>query len=190
MSTPDPEVPDRFDPRYPGALGRHSSDTQPIPVGDPPAPAEGALPDASASPVAAPPAAPARPGSKALRSWIIGAIAVLILAGAAVSYLRGPGSGAPSSHAAPDIPPSLRPYYDRAQEGDASAMRMLGTMYYNGLNVPQNSREGIRWFRKAAAAGSVAAQKDLEQLNLAPEGPGLAPERPDPAREPPAKPQP
>jgi len=185
MSTPDPEIPDRFDPRSPRVLGPHGSDTQPIPVGDPPVPVEGALPGASGSPVAAPPEAPARPGSKALRSWIIGGIAVLILAGAAASYLRGPGSGAPSSPAAPDIPPSLRPYYDRAQEGDASAMRMLGTMYYNGLNVRQNSREGIRWFRKAvrwfrkaAAAGSVAAQKDLEQLNLAPVRPDLAPEAP------------
>jgi TPR repeat protein len=149
-------------------------------VGEPAVPTEGVLPGAAGAPEAA---TPARPGSKALRSWIIGAIAVLILAGAAVSYLRGPGSGAPSSHAAPDIPPSLRPYYDRAQDGDASAMRMLGTMYYNGLNVPQNSREGIRWFRKAAAAGSVAAQKDLEQLNLAPERPDLAPERPDLAPE-------
>jgi TPR repeat protein len=45
-------------------------------------------------------------------------------------------------------------------------MRMLGTMYYNGLNVPQDTKEGIRWYRKAAAAGSVAAAKDLEQLGL------------------------
>jgi TPR repeat protein len=45
-------------------------------------------------------------------------------------------------------------------------MRMLGTMYYNGLNVQQDTREGIRWYRKAAAAGSVAARKDLEQLGI------------------------
>jgi len=45
-------------------------------------------------------------------------------------------------------------------------MRMLGTLYYNGLNVPQDRDEGIRWYRKAAAAGSVAARKDLEQLGL------------------------
>jgi len=65
-----------------------------------------------------------------------------------------------------EIPPALRTYYDQAQEGDASAMRMLGTMYYNGLNVRKNKPEGIRWFRKAANAGSVAAHKDLEQLGL------------------------
>ena len=67
-----------------------------------------------------------------------------------------------------EIPPALRPYYDGAQAGDVSAMRMLGTMYYNGLNVRKNKPEGLRWFRQAAAGGSVAAQKDLEQLGLAP----------------------
>lgn len=67
------------------------------------------------------------------------------------------------------VPPALRGYYDRALQGDAGAMRMLGTMYYNGLNVPKDKVEGIHWFRKAAAAGSVAAHKDLEQLGLSPE---------------------
>jgi TPR repeat protein len=120
--------------------------------------------------------APHRLGSKALRSWIGGGIAVLILGGAAVSYLKGPGA-APAADpladpaAAQDMPPTLRPYFERAQDGDASAMRMLGTMYYNGLNVPQNRKAGIRWYRRAAAAGSVAAQKDLEQLGLTPEQP-------------------
>lgn len=67
----------------------------------------------------------------------------------------------------PGVPAALRPYYDRAMTGDPQSMRMLGTMYYNGLNVHANRQEGIRWFRKAAAAGSVAARKDLEQLGLA-----------------------
>jgi TPR repeat protein len=109
-----------------------------------------------------------------LFTWAAGIVAVLIIAGAAASYLgfhTGPAGAGDDEAAEKDIPPTLRPYYDRAQEGDASAMRMLGTMYYNGLNVPQNTKEGIRWYRKAAAAGSVAAKKDLEQLGLAPEEP-------------------
>ena len=67
-----------------------------------------------------------------------------------------------------DVPQALKPYLDRAEQGDASAMRMLGTMYYNGLNVRKNKPEGVRWFRKAAEGGSVAARKDLEQLGLGP----------------------
>jgi hypothetical protein len=126
-----------------------SADTQPIPIGPPPA-----------------------PGRR--RYWIGGVVAVLILAAAALSYFRDRPSSAAGAdlldvtRPAKDIPPTLRPYYDRAITGDASAMRMLGTMYYNGLNVPQDPKEGIRWYRKAAAAGSVAAAKDLEQLGLTP----------------------
>ncbi|MGA2079494.1 MAG: SEL1-like repeat protein [Holophaga sp.] len=131
-------------------------DTQPIPV-----------------PADRPRSAPGR--RRALRYWMGGIVAVLILAGAAASYWRvrpAPPPGEPEPvTAAKDIPPTLRPYYDRALTGDASAMRMLGTMYYNGLNVPQNTKEGIRWYRKAAAAGSVAARKDLEQLGLTPTEP-------------------
>ena len=136
----------------PSATGQ-SADTQPIPLGPP----------------------PARP--RRLRNWIGGIIAVAILAGAALSYLRERPSALPGTEpmgafrSQKSIPPTLRPYYDKAVTGDASAMRMLGTMYYNGLNVPQDTREGIRWYRKAAAAGSVAAAKDLEQLGLGPAQP-------------------
>ena len=130
----------------------HASDTQPIPIQVPPL-----QPRTSAR-------------IRAWRTWLGGIVAVLILAGAAASYLRdrpSPGSGLlGESPAVLDIPAAMRPYYDRARTGDVSAMRMLGTMYYNGLNVPQDTREGIRWYRKAAAAGSVAAAKDLEQLGL------------------------
>ena len=63
-----------------------------------------------------------------------------------------------------EIPPALRSYYDKAQRGDPSAMRTLGVMYYYGMNVPKNTEEGIRWYRKAAEAGSQAAKKDLKAI--------------------------
>jgi TPR repeat protein len=139
---------------YQDPLPARHADTQPIPIQDPLQPA----------------LLPARAGAraKAWRTWLGGTVAVLILAGAAASYLRDrPASGGlGDAPAVLDIPVVLRPYYDRARTGDVSAMRMLGTMYYNGLNVPQDTREGIRWYRKAAAAGSIAAAKDLEQLGL------------------------
>ena len=107
---------------------------------------------------------------RTLRYWMGGAVAVLILALAAASFWRMRPAPAPGEQAAApggqEVPPALRPYYDRAQAGDVNAMRMLGTMYYNGLNVPQDTKEGIRWYRKAAAAGSVAARRDLQQLGL------------------------
>jgi hypothetical protein len=98
--------------------------------------------------------------------WIIGTLALLLLGGTFAYYFLYPmGEGGLRSTA--DAPPVVRPYLDRAAQGDPNAMRMLGTMYYNGLNIRQDRKEGVRWFRKAAAAGSVAARRDLEQLGLA-----------------------
>lgn len=105
-------------------------------------------------------------------TFFIGLLAILVLGAALGLFFLGNGARRPQAlgdgtHPEREVPFALRPYYDRAGTGDASAMRMLGTMYYNGLNVRKDKAEGIRWFRKAAAAGSVAARKDLEQLGLA-----------------------
>jgi len=154
------------------------SDTQPIPIlATPPAgPDPGAtvaLPVRGAQPRPRPeapePAAPALlPARKMVGPWIfLGSVAVAILLWAGATILRKHPTAWSAPAAAPEPPPPpLRAYYDRAGNGDVSAMRMLGTMYYNGLNVPRDTKEGIRWYRKAAAAGSVAAAKDLEQLGL------------------------
>ena len=116
---------------------------------------------------------PAVPGRRPSRVFLAfaGLLGILILGVAGGFFFLDSTApwlrlGAPPDPS--EIPPALRTYYDQAGEGDASAMRMLGTMYYNGLNVRKNKPEGIRWFRKAAAAGSVAARKDLEQLGLSP----------------------
>jgi len=63
-----------------------------------------------------------------------------------------------------EVPPALRPYLEKAEKGDAAAMRMLAVMYYQGLNVPRNEREGLKWYRKAAEAGSSAAAKELRAI--------------------------
>jgi hypothetical protein len=59
---------------------------------------------------------------------------------------------------------ALQPYLDAAQAGDTNAMRMLGTMYYHGLDLPRNREEGLKWYRKAADSGSKVAQEELKQL--------------------------
>jgi hypothetical protein len=66
------------------------------------------------------------------------------------------------------IPAVLRPYVERAKEGDTKAMRMLGTMYYYGLNVKMNQEEARRWFRKATEAGDPTAQNELQQMEAGP----------------------
>jgi len=110
--------------------------------------------------------APARASRPLL--WVFGILAVAILGGSVAYYFLYPGGEAPApAQAREEIPAALIPYLDKAAQGDSGAMRMLGTMYYNGLNVPMDRKEGVKWYRKAAAAGNVAARKDLEQLGLA-----------------------
>jgi hypothetical protein len=58
-------------------------------------------------------------------------------------------------------------YLEQAKAGDAHAMRMLGVMYYYGLNVPQDREKGLYWYRKAAERGSDAARIELEKLEPA-----------------------
>jgi TPR repeat protein len=103
--------------------------------------------------------------------WLFGILALGLLGGSLGYYLLYPSGESPSAFQSKvDVPPVLRPYLERANQGDPTAMYMLGTMYYNGLNVPQNHKEGIRWYRKAAAAGNVAARMDLTQIGLNPDG--------------------
>ena len=113
--------------------------------------------------------------------WAALALLVLLLGLGGVYFLRpdflgikapeteaaNSDSAAPSREAAEpaaEVPPALRSYLEKAEKGDAAAMRMLGVMYYNGLNVPKNEAEGLKWYRKAADAGSAAAQKELKAL--------------------------
>jgi hypothetical protein len=143
--------------------------TQALPAGAPPPPPVLPAAPGSASTQALPVTGDlpeTRPPSRA-RLWLFGVLAVAILGGSLAYYFLYPAGEAPAVlRAKEEVPPVLVPYMDKAKEGDSSAMRMLGTMYYNGLNVQQDRKAGIRWYRKAAAAGSVAAKKDLEQLGL------------------------
>jgi hypothetical protein len=106
------------------------------------------------------------------RTLFGGVFVVFILTCFASPFLReipaaGPAGGAAAGiPSARDIPPAQRPTYDRAVNGDAAAMRMLGSMYCKGLSVPRDSQEGIHWYRLAASAGSAEAVRDLEQLGL------------------------
>jgi hypothetical protein len=142
--------------------------TQVLPVGQPPVPPqEATMPLKVGS--ALPESRAARPSR--VKLWVIGVLAVVLLGGTLAYYLLYPSGEAPAAiqqalKVEEDVPPVLRPYLDKANQGDSGAMRMLGTMYYNGLNVRQDRREGIKWYRKAAAAGSVSARKDLDQLGL------------------------
>ena len=115
-----------------------------------------------------------RPAIGPSRSWgwelVLALGGVVALAGA-VFLLSSPGPAVrpPKVQAAPEaeIPGAVRAYLDQAKAGDANAMRMLGAMYYYGLNVPPDREKGLTWYRKAAEAGSDVAQAELSRLEAA-----------------------
>lgn len=52
----------------------------------------------------------------------------------------------------------------RAEGGDANAQYALGTMYADGIALPQNLRQAIRWLMMSSTQGHAAAQDKLEKL--------------------------
>ena len=62
------------------------------------------------------------------------------------------------------LPPAARLLLEQARAGNTHAMRMLGVMYCNGLDVPLDREKGLYWYRQAAAKGSDAARAELAQI--------------------------
>ncbi|MDR2220610.1 MAG: sel1 repeat family protein [Methylobacillus sp.] len=52
-------------------------------------------------------------------------------------------------------------YRKAAEQGDAWAQNDLGTLYVNGLGVPQDYAQAVQWFRKAAEQGEPRAMLNL-----------------------------
>src|SRR3989304_2979186 len=57
-----------------------------------------------------------------------------------------------------------------AEQGDAKAQFILGTMYSAGKGVPQDDNEAVRWYHKAAGLGLAEAQFSLGLLYETGEG--------------------
>ncbi|HEY3401249.1 MAG TPA: SEL1-like repeat protein [Geothrix sp.] len=127
------------------------------------------LPAGTAGQTQAPPP-PAKSSRRA--GWKVPvALGVAILLGGAIyllftrsSLVRSPAAAVAAPEA---VAPGAQTYLDQAKTGDAHAMRMLGVMYYYGLNVPQDREKGLYWYRKAAATGSDAARAELSRLEAA-----------------------
>lgn len=95
--------------------------------------------------------------------------AMMVLAAAAyLVFSRGPAplqtAGIPLPAGSGPAPAGAEAYLEQAKAGDAHAMRMLGVMYYYGLNVPQDREKGLYWYRKAVEKGSDAARSELSKI--------------------------
>ena len=56
---------------------------------------------------------------------------------------------------------TLRQLRQLAMSGDPAAQNDLGWMYQNGRGVPQDDREAIKWYRRAAGQDYAIAQDNL-----------------------------
>ena len=52
----------------------------------------------------------------------------------------------------------------KAERGDAAAQVDLGFAYENGKGVPQDDKEAVKWYRKAADQGHPQAQSNLGNM--------------------------
>jgi hypothetical protein len=116
---------------------------------------------------------PQAPAPRA-RRWPIPLAIGLLVVLAVGAFLMIPRDSAPPPPpveprptAAEATPPGAQVYLEQAKAGDAHAMRMLGVMYYYGLNVPQDREKGLYWYRQAAEKGSDAARAELSRLEAA-----------------------
>jgi len=53
-----------------------------------------------------------------------------------------------------------------AEQGDAEAQYNLGVRYANGEGVPEDYKEAVKWFRKAAEQGFAAAHEFAYETDL------------------------
>lgn len=56
---------------------------------------------------------------------------------------------------------SLKDITNCAKQGSSVAQYMLGTLYFNGNEVPRNYKKAFEWISKAAEQGDKSAQSSL-----------------------------
>ena len=114
---------------------------------------------------------PVRPSAFRPLRWKVPLALALLMALGGGAYLaffkRSALPPSPQPALAPTIesvPSAAKATLEQARAGDVHAMHMLGLMYYNGLNLPQDREKGLYWLRKAAEKGSVGARAELSQI--------------------------
>ena len=60
-----------------------------------------------------------------------------------------------------DYATALQEWRPLAEQGDADAQTLIGMMYNEGLGVPKNDAEAVKWYRKAALVSNLGAARRL-----------------------------
>ena len=83
---------------------------------------------------------------------------LVAIAGAAVA---GPLEDGEAAYQREDYATAYRLLRPLADQGNAEAQDMLGTMYVVGEGVPKDYSEAVKWYRRAADQGNADAQSHL-----------------------------
>ena len=90
----------------------------------------------------------------ALRYSLAAIILVLCIASPAIA---GPLEDANAAFEKKDYATALRLYRALADQNNAAAQHMLGSMYLTGDGTPRNDAEALKWIRRAADQGNIGA---------------------------------
>ena len=89
---------------------------------------------------------------------------VLAVALTPVAVVSGPFEDGANAASIGDFKTALRLWQPLAEQGLAIAQSNLGAMYRDGLGVPQDYAEAIKWVRLAAEQGHAQAQNTLGRM--------------------------
>jgi TPR repeat protein len=68
-----------------------------------------------------------------------------------------------------DYAQALKWFRKAAESGNADAEFNIGSMYQQGMGVPENMPEAIEWYKRANTHGQVQARTALRILGVTPE---------------------
>jgi TPR repeat protein len=88
-------------------------------------------------------------------------VSILLILSSAASVAAGPFEDAREAHYKRDYATVIRLLRPLADQGNARAQTILGSMYEYGEGVPKDYSEARVWFKKAADQGSSEAQFQL-----------------------------
>ncbi len=110
--------------------------------------------------------------NKLLKQALLVCVCLFALTGQAMANLPAvplePVAGSPldaeRAYAEGNFAKAASVYMSLAEQGNAEAQLILGSMYDIGLGVPQNYTEAVKWYRKAAEQGNARAQSKLGSM--------------------------
>jgi TPR repeat protein len=96
---------------------------------------------------------------------MIGGLLVASQIVSSLTALAGPWEDGIAAYNRGDYVPAIRVFRALAEQGNAKAQTVLGTMYRRGEGVSRNSLRAFLWFSRAAARGDVRAKTELRGLS-------------------------